>query len=559
MSAGRTAWEVLSGRWPLLVGAAALAGVVSACRGGLVLLVRAVVERVEEGAGAAGLWPLAVVTVGLFAVQGAARVGRLLATRGAAYRAEADLRARLFTHLLGRDPAALQADGVGESLATLMHDVGAVRTAVGAAVTIVQRPLTALAVGGVAVWMAPRLALVGLLLGPVVAAVVVWTGRRTRRAAAEHLARLGAVQADAQDDLTGIRTLQAYGAEGAAVERHATADAAQVDAALRRTFFQAIGPPLVEVAAAAALGVVVALGATEVASGAMSSGALVAFLVAVALLHEPLKGIAVAHGLWEESRAGLTRVAAQLARPVGVVDAAGARPLDARAARIELRGAAVDRGRGPILTGVDLALVPGRVVVITGETGAGKSTLLDVLARFVAPSSGRLLWNGRDAADWTVASLRTQAALVDQAPWLGRGTVADAVRLGRPDASDAEVEAALGAAGLSADGDLLGRLPGGMHGRIGDGGGGVSGGERRRIALARALLRDAPVLLLDEPTADLDPATEARFLETVRAVAATRIVVLVAHREACAAIADEVLRLVDGRLELVRGRGARCA
>ncbi len=558
MSPLRIGLDALRGRWGVLLLAAALAGVVSACRGGLVLLVKAVVDRLDGG-GAAALVPLACLAVALFAVQGAARVGRLLATRGAAYRAEAGLRARLFSHLLGRDPAALRADGVGESLAALMHDVGAVRTAVGAAVTIVQRPLTALAVGGAAFWMAPRLAAVGLLLGPVVAGVVVWTGRRTRRAASRHLEHLAAVQAGAQDDLLGARTLQAYGAEEGARARHAEADAAQVDAALRRTLFQALGPPLVEVAAAAALGAVVVLGAAEVASGSLTSGALVAFLVAVALLHEPLKGIAVAHGLWEEARAGLTRVGELLDRPSGVPDAAGARALDDRVVRIELRGVSVDRGRGPVLDGVDLTLAPGRIVTVRGETGAGKTTLLDVLARFVSPDAGRVLVNGAPADEWTTGSLRAAMALVDQAPWLGRGTVADAVRLGRPEASDADVSAALAAAGLPSDVGLLTQLPGGIHGRIGDGGGDVSGGERRRIALARALVRDAPVLLLDEPTSGLDAATEARFLETVRAVSPGRIVVIVAHREACSDVADVVYELVEGRLRVVRAPGVRCA
>jgi ABC-type multidrug transport system fused ATPase/permease subunit len=159
-----------------------------------------------------------------------------------------------------------------------------------------------------------------------------------------------------------------------------------------------------------------------------------------------------------------------------------------------------------------------------------------------------------------VASLRAHVALVDQSPWLGRGTVADAVRLGRPEASDERVAAALADAGLPPDSGLLARLPGGQNGRIGDGGGTVSGGERRRIALARALLRDAPVLLMDEPTSGLDPDTEAHFLATVRRVAAGRVILIVAHGQACARVADEVFLLEAGRLRSVHRRdGAKCA
>lgn len=545
--------SLLVGRWRMLVGAGLLALVISTCRGGLVLLVKALVERLETGSGPSGVLPVALAVVGLFAVQGLARVGRLLATRTAAYRAEAELRARVFGHLLGRSPADLQEDGVGESLATLMHDVSAVRSAVGAAVTIVQRPLTALAVGGAAVWMSPRLAVAGIVLGPVVAAVVAWSGRRTRGAANTHLAHLGQVQAAAQDDLSGLRTLQSYGAEDAALARHVDADSAQVEAAVRRTLFQAIGPPLVELAAAVALAGVVVVGAADVAAGSLSSGELIAFLVAVALLHEPLKGIAVAHGLWEESRAGLDRVEAVLARPVGVSDRDGAIAWSGRPHRVELAGVSVERGRGTVLENVGISLRRGQIVVIQGASGSGKSTLLDVLARFVAPSSGSVRWDGQDIEGFSVRSIRAAMARVDQSPWLGRGSIADAVRLGSPDASDADVQEALSAAGLGAGEGILAGIEGGVNARIGDGGGGISGGERRRIALARALVRNAPVLLLDEPTSDLDPATERRFLDTLRTVGRDRILLIVAHGTACADVGDVVYELRDGGLVLVRG------
>ena len=556
LSPAGLAWQAVRKHRARLGLAVALAAVLSGCRGGLVLVVRAVVDALGDAEGR--LAPLAAATIGLFVVQGAARVGRLMATRSAALEAETDLRAQLFSACLGRSPAAAQEDGLGATLAALVYDVGAVRTAVGAAVTVIQRPLTAAAVGGVAFWMAPSLGLVVLAITPIVAGVVIWSGRRTRHAGARHLEQLAALSAEQHDDLAGLRTLQAYGAEAAARRRHTLADRGQLRAALSRTWFQALGPPLVEVTAAAALALVVVLGATDVQRGAMTSGDLVAFLVAVALLHEPLKGIAVANGLWEEARAGLTRVAAALRRPV-LMDREGAIEFPGRPTTLVLEALHVDHGRGPVLSGAHLELRAGRIVAIQGETGAGKSTLLDVIARFVEPTGGRVLWNGMDVADCTTASLRACLALVDQSPWLGRGSIADAVRLGRPSASDEEVQAALQAAGLPKGRGLLARVPGGIHARVGDGAAPLSGGERRRIALARALLRDAPIVLLDEPTSGLDQVTEARFLETIRVVAPGRLVLIATHRPTCASVADERFMLEDGALRKLGPEGARCA
>ena len=187
---------------------------------------------------------------------------------------------------------------------------------------------------------------------------------------------------------------------------------------------------------------------------------------------------------------------------------------------------------------MSLTVGPGDVVVIEGPSGAGKSTLLDAIAGFAAPSAGTIRWNGTDARELTLASRRAHLALVDQAPWLGGGTIREAIALGRADAGDAEVAAAADAAGLELGLDVV----------VGDGGRPVSGGERQRIALARALLRDTPVLLLDEPTANLDAASEAAFLATLAAIAADRTVLVVSHRPGPRAIATASSSLSAGVL-----------
>ncbi len=539
----------------VLVVAAGLAALVAGCRGALVWLVREVLDQLLAVGDSRAVWALPIAVVVLFAIQGAARAARTWLTRRAAIRAEATLRHRLFVHLLGRRPAELTGEGVGDALSRLAHDAGKIRTAMGAVVTLVQRPLSALVLLGVAASMAPRLfgwALLGL---PAVALVVTWTGRRTRTSAHQHAAALGRLEALARDLLAGLRTLQAQGAEGYASARFEVANAAQVTAALQTTAYRVVGPPLVELAAAVGMAVVIALGALEVRAGTLTAGGLVAFLVALGLLNEPLKGFAVAHGLWSEARGGLIRVFEALDRQTGPQDGPLAVDLSAGPVTLRLKAVTADHGRGPVLAGLDLVLRPGTITVLRGASGAGKSTLIDAIAGF-CPHGGVVAWNDTPSTGLTRASRRGAIALLEQDPWLGAGTVSDAILLGRPEATRAEVLDAARRAGLALDVGLLARLPGGIDGQVGDGGGIVSGGERQRIALARALVRKAPLLLLDEPTAHLDPATETAFLDTLRAAVGSHTVLIASHRAAPLAIADHAFMLEGGTLQVVDLAGA---
>ncbi len=540
MSDLRRTAKLLQPHAPALLLAGLLAGVISGCKATLVWLVREVLDGLLVASDARAVWLLPLGVVGLFGVQGAARLARTWLTRRAALQAEATLRNRLVEHLLARDPAALQRDGLSDSLARLGHDAGTVRTAVGAAVTVVQRPLSALALGAAALWMAPRLALWAALGLPLVAVVVAWTGRRTRRSSERHLASLSDLLGTASDALGGLRTVQAFGAERAVLAEFEEANRVQVDAALRTTFYRVAGPPVVEFAAAVGIAAVIAVGSLQVAAGTLSPGSLVAFLVALGLLNEPLKGIAVAVGLWEEARGGLRRVYELLDRPATTLEPSAARVLDSSAVVLRFEGVCVERGGDAVLEGIDLELRPGDLVVIQGPSGCGKTTLLDLVGGFVQPSAGRLTWNGTDAERLSLASRRQHLACVDQDPWLGAGTVREAIALGRPEARQEELRAAAEAVGLDLEEAL----------RVGDGGRPVSGGERQRVALARALLRDAPVLILDEPTASLDGRSEQRFLETLQAVSRERTVLLVSHRPGPLSVATRAFLVEDGRLQV---------
>jgi ABC-type multidrug transport system fused ATPase/permease subunit len=281
------------------------------------------------------------------------------------------------------------------------------------------------------------------------------------------------------------------------------------------------------------------IGAQQVAQGDLTTGSLIAFLLALGLLNEPLKGLSVATGLWEEARGGLERVHEVLAKHDDPAPAAPIpQPPSSAPLEIELRKLSVRRGGALVLRDIDLRIRPGDRIVIQGASGAGKSTLLDCLAGFVPAAGGAVLWSGCPAEELSLAARRAQMALVDQDPWLGSGSVAEAIRIGRAGASPDDVRRAAEAVGLELDLDRP----------VGDGSSPVSGGERQRIALARALLRDAGLLLFDEPCSNLDLESERRFLELLTGVAQGRAILLVTHRPAAVAFATEVYDLVDGQL-----------
>jgi ABC-type multidrug transport system fused ATPase/permease subunit len=213
-----------------------------------------------------------------------------------------------------------------------------------------------------------------------------------------------------------------------------------------------------------------------------------------------------------------------------------------RTATIEVEGVTVtyDGRGGPALDGASLTLPPGQIVALAGPSGCGKSTLVAVLLGFVRPAAGRVTVGGVDLADLDPDAWRRHVAWVPQRPHLFAGTIAENIRLADPAASDGAVRRAARLAHAEA---FVDALPDGFAARLGDGGAGLSAGQRQRIALARAFLRDAPLLLLDEPTANLDTESEAEVLEAVRTLAAGRTVLLVAHRPALLRLADRVIHL----------------
>ena len=349
-----------------------------------------------------------------------------------------------------------------------------------------------------------------------------------------------------QHGLSAIRVVQAFTQEEAEHRRFLQQSLLSLTASRRLYLVQTLYSGIVNTLIATGTALVLCLGALRVLSGAMSVGDVLVFLAYVAALYAPVNSLSQTIGTIGGARAGMWRVFEILEAPEVV--ASGPLVLERTMLGAELAfervGFSYDGSRS-VLTDVSFRVPPGTSLALVGPTGAGKTTLVSLLPRFYDPSAGRVLIDGKDLREFQLPSLRRNISMVLQPPIVFPATVRENIAYGKPGASAAEIERA---AELSQLGPFLARLPGGLDARIGEGGANVSEGERQRLTIARALLRDAPILILDEPTASVDAETEALLMRGLRTLMHGRTIFIIAHRLSTVRDADQILVLREGRI-----------
>jgi len=354
----------------------------------------------------------------------------------------------------------------------------------------------------------------------------------------------------AEQTLTSIPIVQAFGRENHEDGRFRTLSQRTVQASLRATVSQLQFKVSTTTVTAFGAAAVMGIGGLHVLEGSLSLGSLLVFLSYLSSLYAPLETLAYVSSGFASSAVGARRVLDVLDAEEGVRDAPGARALPPRPAgergHVRLEGVTFGYEPGrPVLHGVTLEARPSETVALVGPTGAGKSTLVALIPRFFDPWQGRVTLDGVDVREVQLASLRAQVALVLQEPFLLPLAVAENIAYGRPGASRAEIVAAAVAA--NAD-DFIRHLPHGYDTVIGERGATLSGGEKQRLAIARALLKDAPVLILDEPTSALDAQTEASLLEALERLMKGRTTFIIAHRLSTIRRVDRVVVLEEGKV-----------
>ena len=498
---------------------------------------------------------LALGLLGLFALQAVlgAAGGYLLDWTGE--RVVADLRTRLYAHLHRLGLRFFAETRTGEITSRLTNDVSKVQTAV---TDDLQQVLTlSLTLVGSAVLMVTlnwRLAIGVAVVVPPVALAARYVGtivRKLSREIQDHLAETTAV---AEEAIGAVRVVQAFTAEAVEVGRYRTAVEALFEAARKRGIVTAVFWNVVAFLFLTSLVGIFWLGGREVLAGRLTAGDLVAFIVYALNIARTVGGASRLYTSFNTAAGASERLFELLDAPPEITDAPGAIPLPAT-----VRGAVafegVSFGYGtetldgsaspPVLHDVSFHVEPGETVALVGPSGAGKTTLLALLPRFYDPDSGAVTLDGHDLRTLTVESVRQAVAVVAQDVQLFGASLADNIRYGRPDATDAEVEAAARAAYAH---DFITAFPDGYATPVGERGVKLSGGQRQRVAIARALLKDAPVLVLDEATSALDSASEAAVQEALAVLMRGRTTVVVAHRLATVRDADRIVVLDGGRV-----------
>jgi ATP-binding cassette, subfamily B, bacterial len=355
----------------------------------------------------------------------------------------------------------------------------------------------------------------------------------------------GAVAAATSETLGGIHVVQAFTAERQVTERFASLTTSSLHAGLESTRLQARFSPTVDLASATSTAIVLWFGAQRVLNNKMSIGVLLVFLSYLGSLYKPLKALAKLGTVTSKGVAAAERVAEVLDTEPEVSDHPNARVAPRLRGGIGLHDVSFSYGREPVLDGLWLDIHPGETVALVGPTGAGKSTIASLVARFADPHRGVVELDGINVQSFTLRSLRSQIATVLQDSLLLSGTLRENIALGHPRATDAAIERA---ARLALVDEFSSRLTQGLDTRIGERGVDLSGGQRQRIAIARAIMRDAPILILDEPTSALDAASEELLMAALNNLPTGRTTLVIAHRLATVHRADRICVIDHGRV-----------
>jgi ATP-binding cassette subfamily B protein len=414
-------------------------------------------------------------------------------------------------------------------------------------ITMVNSVLTFFVVLALMLVINLRLGLILCTVLPVLIVATVVFRRNSSRAYTEARERVSVVNADLQENVAGLRVAQAYRREQVNSQRFAGLSGSYRVARLRAQRMIALYFPFVQALSTIGGAVVLFAAAGEIRTGAITVGSLIAYLLWVDSLFAPVQQMSQVFDGYQQASVGLQRIKALLQTPTSTPQAEHpVRPGRLRGG-IELRDVhfGYQGQRAEAIDGVSLSIAPGETVALVGQTGAGKSTLVKLVARFYDVTSGSVLIDGTDVRDYDLPAYRQQLGVVPQEPYLFAGTLRDAIAYGRPDATDAEVEAA--ARGVGAI-EMISRLPDGFRHEVAERGRNLAAGQRQLIALARAYLVDPAILLLDEATAALDLAAEAAVNRATEQLAARRTTLVVAHRLTTAAKADRIVVLDGGHI-----------
>ncbi len=521
--------------------------VIAATTASYAWLMEPVLNEIFENKDRTMLMVLPAVVMALFMVKGVASYGQVVLMRHVSLRITADMRIRLFAHLMPADLAFYHDSAAGLLTSRFTNDLQRLRTAGVVALTgIAKEGLTAVFLVAVMFYQNWGLALITSAVFPLAAIPVAAIGRRMRKASTRSQEEMGRFTAILNETFQGVRHIKAYGMEDYEVGRATGAVEAVFRRYMKASRLRALTTPIMENLGGIAIAVVIFVGGWQVIEGQTTTGSFFSFITALLLALQPVNKIAGLNASLQEGLAAAQRVYELLDTEPEIKDRPGAPALTVSGGAIAFENVDFTYARGgPGLDGVSLVVPAGKTVALVGPSGAGKSTILNLIPRFYDVAVGSIRIDGADVRDVTLASLRRAVAIVSQEVTLFNDTVRANIAYGRIDASDDEIETV--ARNAAAD-EFIRSFPERYDTVVGEHGVKLSAGQRQRIAIARAMLKDAPILLLDEATSALDSESEKLVQEALDRLTKGRTTLVIAHRLSTVIGADLIYFIEHGRV-----------
>jgi ABC-type multidrug transport system fused ATPase/permease subunit len=493
------------------------------------------------------LWLLLGIILALGVAKAVFMAGRRLISGRQALAVEFDLRNGLYAHLLRLSFGYYDRHQTGQLMSRATVDLQGVRFFLGyGLIFFFQNVLTVVFVTGVMFWFNWRLALIALAITPVLIALAYRYSHIAHPLLRDVQQKMADVATVAEENIVGVHVVKAFAQEPQEQDKFAQRSEAVFQQSVHANRQRAFYVPLISFVPLLAQAAVLLVGGRMVAHGDLSIGEFISFNLYVTMLVLPLRSLGMWIGQAQRATASGERIFEVMDEPEEVADRAGAIELPPGAGQVRFEGVGFSYGVGsPVLDDVELEVEPGRTIALIGHTGSGKTTLTSLVPRFYDATSGRVLVDGVDVRDVKLASLRASIGVISQDPFLFSASVRENIAFGRADATDEEVERA---AQLAQAAEFVERLPDGYETVIGERGITLSGGQRQRIAIARALVVDPRILILDDATASVDATTEAKIRLGLREAMRNRTTLIIAHRLSTIALADEIVVLDAGRV-----------
>ena len=508
------------------------------------VIAKPVIDDIFLSKNASALKWIPFAVIGIFLLKGLCNYGQTILMSFIGLRIVADLRNKLYEQIQKQSLAFFTQHPTGLLMSRITSDVISIQSASSEAITsLIKDTFTLIFLVGVIFYTDWKLASIAIIVFPLTIPIISRFGKKMRKVTTSTQITMGTLSSLLQETISGTRIVKAFNMEKYENERFAAENERLFKLNIKTVTINAISSPFMEFLGSFAIAAIIVYGGNNVISGYSTPGTFFSFIAAVLMLYEPVKRLTNVNNTIQQGIAGADRVFSIIDLVPDIEDKTGAVKLPPVTRNIDIENVTFRYEQTPVLKNINLSIKAGEVVAFVGMSGGGKTSLVNLIPRFYDVSEGRILIDGLDIRDVTLQSLRSQIAIVTQQTILFNDTVKNNIAYGDIDRTEDEIINAAKAANAH---DFIMKLPNGYDSNIGELGTKLSGGEKQRISIARALLKNAPILILDEATSSLDTEAEIEVQEALDNLMKDRTTLVIAHRLSTIRNADRIIALVNG-------------